>query len=339
MKKKLLALFLTLAMALSLAACGGSGGSSEPADSSSGGGQDAGANQSEDAGQSSGDQASAGDFTMGIVVKSLDNDYYTTLKNGAEARASELGVDLTFVAPNAETDVQTWVNMVSDLIAAEVDVLAVCPADDAACLPIIREAGEAGIDIIAVDNDTSYEGRLSFIGTSNYDAAKLGGEYCAEQVGSGANAIVLRGPTGSSNHDERQQGFIDALEAGGVTILEIKDANCVAETAMNAVEDFITVYDKIDLVICTNDLMAIGAQRAVASAGLDTKVFGFDGSADVCQGTLDGLYLGTVAQDPYQMGVLAVDNALALYNGENIESRIDSGCAVVTAENAQEFLG
>lgn len=333
MKKKLLALVLSLMMVLSLAACGGDSASSS---GSSGGSGEPAQAPAEPAG---GDQAPADDFSVGIVVKSLDNDYYTTLKNGAEDRAAELGVDLTFVAPNAETDVQSWVNMVSDLIAAKVSVLAVCPADDAACLPVIREAGEAGIKIIAVDNDTAYEGKLSFIGTSNYDAAKLGGEYCAQQIGSGANAIVLRGPTGSSNHDERQQGFIDALEAGGVTILEIKDANCVAETAMNAIEDFITVYDKIDLVICTNDLMAIGAQRAVAAAGLDTKVFGFDGSADVCQGTLDGIYLGTVAQDPYQMGVLAIDNALALYNGETIESRIDSGCAVVTAENAQEFLG
>lgn len=328
MKKKLFALFLALAMILSLAACNGSS-------------SDAGSDKpSQETEESSGNDQPSGDvLSIGIVVKSLDNDYYTTLKNGAEDRATELGVDLTFVAPNAETDVQSWVNMVSDLIAAKVDVLAVCPADDAACLPVIREAGDAGIDVIAVDNDTAYEGKLSFIGTSNYDAAKLGGEYCAEQVGSGANAIVLRGPTGSSNHDERQDGFIDALEVGGVTILEIKDANCVAETAMNAIEDFITVYDKIDLVVCTNDLMAIGAQRAVAAAGLDTKVFGFDGSADVCQGTLDGLYLGTVAQDPYQMGVLAIDNALALFNGESIESRIDSGCAVVTAENAQDFLG
>ena len=337
MKKKLLALFLSLAMALSLAACGGdsNGGSGSSSGTGSGSTQPA-----QDAAEpDGGDQASGDGFSVGIVVKSLDNDYYTTLKNGAEDRAAELGVDLTFVAPNAETDVQSWVNMVSDLIAAKVSVLAVCPADDAACLPVIREAGEAGIKVIAVDNDTAYEGKLSFIGTSNYDAAKLGGEYCAGQIGSGGSAVVLRGPTGSSNHDEREQGFVDALEAGGVNILEIKDANCVAETAMNAIEDFITVYDKIDLVICTNDLMAIGAQRAVAAAGLDTKVFGFDGSADVCQGTLDGIYLGTVAQDPYQMGVLAIDNALALYNGETIESRIDSGCVVVTAENAQEFLG
>ncbi len=337
MKKKLLALFLSLAMALSLAACGGdsNGGSGSSSGTGSGSTQPA-----QDAAEpDGGDQASGDGFSVGIVVKSLDNDYYTTLKNGAEDRAAELGVDLTFVAPNAETDVQSWVNMVSDLIAAKVSVLAVCPADDAACLPVIREAGEAGIKVIAVDNDTAYEEKLSFIGTSNYDAAKLGGEYCAGQIGSGGSAVVLRGPTGSSNHDEREQGFVDALEAGGVNILEIKDANCVAETAMNAIEDFITVYDKIDLVICTNDLMAIGAQRAVAAAGLDTKVFGFDGSADVCQGTLDGIYLGTVAQDPYQMGVLAIDNALALYNGETIESRIDSGCGVVTAENAQEFLG
>ena len=337
MKRKLLALFLSLAMALSLAACGGdsNGGSGSSSGTGSGSTQPA-----QDAAEpDGGDQASGDGFSVGIVVKSLDNDYYTTLKNGAEDRAAELGVDLTFVAPNAETDVQSWVNMVSDLIAAKVSVLAVCPVDDAACRPVIREAGEAGIKVIAVDNDTAYEGKLSFIGTSNYDAAKLGGEYCAGQIGSGGSAVVLRGPTGSSNHDEREQGFVDALKAGGVNILEIKDANCVAETAMNAIEDFITVYDKIDLVICTNDLMAIGAQRAVAAAGLDTKVFGFDGSADVCQGTLDGIYLGTVAQDPYQMGVLAIDNALALYNGETIESRIDSGCGVVTAENAQEFLG
>ena len=326
--KKLFVLLLTLAMALSLVACGGDTSTDTAEEDTT----------TEDT-ESSSDESSSDTCSVGIVVKSLDNDYYMTLKEGAEARAAEVGVDLTFVAPNAETDVQTWVNMVSDLIAAQVDVLAVCPADDAACLPIIREAGEAGIDIIAVDNDTAYEGKLSFIGTSNYDAGKLGGEYCAEQVSEGANAIILRGPTGSSNHDERQDGFVDALEAGGVTILEIKDANCVAETAMTAIEDLMTVYDDIDLIYCTNDLMAIGAQRAVDAAGLDAKVFGFDGSADVCQGTLDGLYLGTVAQDPYQMGVLAIDNALALFNGETIPERIDSGCAVVTAENAQEFLG
>lgn len=320
--KKLFVLLLTLAMVLSLAACNNSEETDDPGNTP----------------EETNSPAISETCSVGIVVKSLDNDYYTTLKNGAEARAAELGVDLTFVAPNAETDIQSWVNMVSDLIAAKVDVLAVCPADDAACLPIIREAGEAGIDIIAVDNDTAYENKLSFIGTSNYDAAKLGGEYCAEQVGAGANAIILRGPIGSSNHDERQDGFIDALEASGVTILEIKDANCVAETAMNAIEDLMTVYEDIDLICCTNDLMAVGAQRAIAAADLDAKVFGFDGSADVCQGTLDGLYLGTVAQDPYQMGVLAIDNALALSRGETIESRIDSGCAVVTAENAQEFL-
>lgn len=200
--KKLFVLLLTLAMALSLVACGGDTSTDTAEEDTT----------TEDT-ESSSDESSSDTCSVGIVVKSLDNDYYMTLKEGAEARAAEVGVDLTFVAPNAETDVQTWVNMVSDLIAAQVDVLAVCPADDAACLPIIREAGEAGIDIIAVDNDTAYEGKLSFIGTSNYDAGKLGGEYCAEQVGEGANAIILRGPTGSSNHDERQDGFVDALEA------------------------------------------------------------------------------------------------------------------------------
>ena len=331
--KKLLALILALVMILSLAACAASDKNS--ADDTAA--NDTADDKTNDTADDNADD-SADTCSVGIVVKCLDNDYYTTLKNGAEARAAELGVELTFVAPNAETDVQTWVNMVSDLIAAKVDVLAVSCADDAACLPIVTEAGDAGIKIMTVDNDMSYEGKLTFIGTNNYDAAKMGGEYCAEVVGDGANAIVLRGPMGSSNHDDRQNGFIDALEAGGVTILEIKDANCVAETAMSAIEDLMTIYDDIDLIVCTNDTMAIGAQRAVAAAGLDAKVFGFDGSADVCQGTADGLYLGTVAQDPYKMGELVIENAVAVTKGETIETRIDSGCGVVTAENAQDYL-
>ncbi|NMA17540.1 MAG: sugar ABC transporter substrate-binding protein [Clostridiaceae bacterium] len=287
---------------------------------------------------SNGTESTSQSCSVGIVVKSLDNDYYTTLRNGAEKRAKEKGVDLTFVAPNSETDVQGQVDMIANLIAAKVDVLAVCPSDDEATLPVIQEAGEAGIPVIAVDNDTSYDKKLTFIGTGNFEAALEGGKYCAEQVGKGAKAIMLRGPEGSSNHDQRRDGYIEALTKGGVEILEIKDCACDASTAMSAIEDFSTFYDDIDLIICTNDTMAIGAQRAVETGNLDTLVFGFDGSLDVCKGTAEGKFLGTVAQDPYSMGVIAIDAALDIVAGKKIEERIDSGCTVVTKENAQSFI-
>lgn len=275
---------------------------------------------------------------VGFVVKSLADQYWILVKAGAQAEAKKEGVELKFIAPNSESDVQGQVDMIDTLVGEGVSALCVAPSSQDAVLPALAKATAAKIPVLAVDTDTTYEKKLSFIGTGNEAAGKMGAEYAAGVVGKGAKAIILRGRLGDTTHDQREKGIKDALTAAGVEILEIKAADSEAEKALNVTQDLLTRYSKIDLIITTADSMAQGAQRAIEAAGVKTLVMGFDGTIPVCQLVEQGKILGSTAQNPYQMGILGVQNAVKAAKGETIETRIDSGAVVVTKDTAAAFV-
>ncbi len=277
-------------------------------------------------------------MTIGFVVKSLADQYWVLVRAGAQQEADKLGVELKFIAPNAESDIQTQVDMIDTLVGEGVDALCLAPSSQDAVLPALQKADEKGIPVLAVDTDTTFEKKLSFIGTGNEAAGKLGADYAMTVVPEGAKVVVLRGRLGDLTHDQREKGIVDGLTAGGAEILEVKAADSESEKALNVVQDLLTKYDKIDLIITTADSMAQGAQRAIEAAGAETLVYGFDGTIPVTELVIEGKILGSTAQSPFQMGVLGVQNAVAAAKGETIEARIDSGALVVEKANAEEFL-
>ena len=328
MKKRLFALLLAGTMVCSLAACGG-----EPAKSDEG--DAAGTVAGSDAPQ---DTGTAGKVKVGFVVKSLADQYWILMKAGAEATAAELGAEVSFIGPNSESDVQMQVDMIENMLAQGVDALCVAPSSQDAVLPAFEKADQSGVKVLAVDTDTTFANKVTFIGTGNEAAGEISGKYAAEAVGAGAKAVVIRGRMGDKTHDDREAGIVKALEAGGVEIIEVKAADSETEKAMNIMQDMMNRYSDIAVVVCTADSMAQGVQRAVETANRDIKVVGFDGTIPVCELTAQGKFLGTVAQSPYHMGELAVENAVKAVRGEAVEPRIDSGAEMVTKDNAAEFV-
>lgn len=324
-KKRLFALLMAGAMAVSMTACSGS---DKPANSGSGSGSNAGGSA---AGGEGGNYA--------IVVKSLADQYWVLLKAGAEAKAEELGVTVDVIGPNAESEVQQQADMIQNKIGEGVDGLGVAPSNPDTVTTVLQQADDAGIPVIAVDTDLpDYANKKSFIGTGNEAAGEQGGKYAAELVGSGKKAVILRGRQGDTTHDQREAGFKKGLEAGGVEILEIKACDSEAEKAMNTMMDMMNRYEQIDIVCTTADSMAQGAQRAIENAGAEIPVIGFDGTIPVAELIAQGSVIkGSVAQSPYDMGQLAVEKLVALSKGETIEDRIDSGTSMVTPENAETF--
>lgn len=278
------------------------------------------------------------DIKVGFVVKSLADQHWAIVKAGAQAEAAKEGVELIFIAPNQESDVQTQVQMIEDLIAQDVDALCVAPSSQDAVLPAFRAATESGIPILAIDTDTKYDKKASFIGTGNFEAAKKGAAYAASLYKSGDKAIIIRGRLGDPTHDARSNGIKAALDDANIDILEIKDAKSMASLAMDAMMDLLVKYNDIDLVVCTADEMALGAQRAIQQSGADAKVMGFDGTIPVAEMTAKGKFIGTTAQSPYQMGTLGVKEGVKAAKGEKIEKRIDSGAEVVTPETADAYI-
>lgn len=315
MKKIISMLCAATLFASVLMGCGGGGkeeASSDAATAENTSGEDASAEEGK----------SADGIKVGFVVKSLADQYWILVKAGAEAAAEENGVDLTFIAPNAESDVAKQVENIETLIAAGVDVLCIAPSNDETVLPALENAVKAGIKVIAVDTDSSLEDKVCFIGTGNEAAAKEGALWAGEQVGEGAKAIVLRGRLGDATHDAREAGVVAGLE----------------EKGMSVSENLLQKYDDVDLIITTADSMATGACNAVEAAGKDTLVYGFDGTLPVAEKVEAGEVLGTTAQHPYEMGVLGIETAIKIMNGEEVDAVIDSGQEVVNSENVADFI-
>ena len=329
--KKFFALLLALAMSLSLVACGGGSDTAEE-DTSSG---DTAAEEN------SGDTAATtSDINISVVLKTLSSEYWGYVEAGCNAAAEALGVNVTVVGPGAESEIEQQVSMIEQQIGAGCDAIIVAPNDAGAAQGALASA-IGSIPVLSVDTDVGIEGQTCFVGTSNVDAAREGGLWAAEQAGEGANAVIIYGQEGDNTSNMRRQGYEEACEQAGVTVLDALSGQNTTDGATKTMEDLLNAYpDQIDIVLCHNDDTAIGAMNACKSAGIDDMIIvGFDGNQSAVDLILDGeMVKATVAQQPYEMGYQAVEAALAAINGETVDEVINAPVTVVTAENGKEYL-
>jgi ribose transport system substrate-binding protein len=276
-------------------------------------------------------------ITIGVVVKAIGDPMWLDLRDGAQAKADELGVELKFNAPNAETDVEKQINMLQDLISEEVDAICVAPSQADSMANTLQGAGEKDIPVLWVDTAGNYDKALSFIGTGNENAAYAGGEYIASKLKSGDKAVIIRNSIGDPTGDQREAGFTKALEEKGIEVIDVKAALGEAE-AMNTMMDMIQTHTQIDAVLNIGSYMAKGAAKAIEQAGKKGEILigSFDGTHEL-QLVEDGTFTCTVAQNPKEMGALAIENALKAINGEKVEERIDSGATLITPDNVAQY--
>ena len=148
---------------------------------------------------------------------------------------------------------------------------------------------------------------------------------------------------GNQCHTDRTNGYLDGVKAatdsGKVKLVgEVQPCNGDQGTAMGIAENLLTAYPNLKCIYVTNDTGALGAAAAVKAAGRDVMVIGFDGSPDGAQSIVNGEMTATVAQTP---GVMAKEGVNALYNlivDGTAPKDMYTACAMVTAENASDYL-
>lgn len=281
------------------------------------------------------------DLEIAVVLKTLASEYWGYVKAGCDAAAEEFGVTVTVVGPGAESDIEGQVAMIEQQIGAGVDAIICAPNDADAAANALQAAIDQGIPVLSVDTNVGMEGQVTFVGTSNVDAAKEGGLWAAEQAGEGAKAVIIYGQEGDNTSNMRREGYEAACEEAGVEVLESLSGQNTTDGATKTMEDLISSYgDEIDIVLCHNDDTAIGAMNACKSNSIeDIIIVGFDGNASAVDLILAGeLVKATVAQQPFEMGYQAVEAAIAAIHGEEVEEVINAPVQVVTAENGEEYL-
>lgn len=278
---------------------------------------------------------------ISVVLKTLASEYWGYVKNGCDAAAKELGITVTVVGPDAESNIAGQVTMIEEQIAAGCDAIVCAPNDAAAAANALKAAIDKGIPVLSVDTNVGMEGQTSFVGTSNVDAAKRGGLWAAEQLGEGAKAVIIYGQEGDNTSNMRREGYEAACQEKGIEVLAALSGQNTTDGATKTMEDLLSAHPgEIDVVFCHNDDTAIGAMNACKSAGVsDILIVGFDGNKSAVELIMaDELIKATVAQQPYAMGYEVVKAAYAAIQGQKVDAVISAPVKVVTKENGKDYL-
>ena len=251
--------------------------------------------------------------TIGLSVSTLNNPFFVTLRDGAQAMADQLGFEL--LVTDAQDSVSTQISDIEDLIQRGVQVLIVNPTDSDAVVPAVLAANAAGVPVIAVDRGVGAGAQLAYyIVSDNVAGGAAAGEYICEMIGGAGAVVELEGIPGVSATRERGQGFNEALAATcpNVTVVARQTANFNRAEGLTVMENILTAQPEIAAVFAHNDEMALGALQAIEASGRDILVVGFDATDDAVQAVNDCRMGATVAQLPAQLGAQAVEAAQAI---------------------------
>ena len=295
--------------------------------------------------QRGGDQ-SQGRPRIALVMKTANNPFFIEMQKGAEAAAKRLGVDLVVQAAEREVDVEKQMQIIENLIQTRVAALCVTPSGSREIVPAIEKANRAGIPVVIVDTRVDAKalsdsgGKVAtFIGSDNYEGGKLAGEFLAKKLGGKGKVAVLEGIPGHETGDSRLRGFRDALKAApGVEIVASQTANWERDQGFNVFQNILQSHPDVQAVFACSDLMALGAVEAIAAAKKTGQiaVVGFDATSEARDAITKGTVDASVAQSPAQMGGLAVENALKLLRGEQVQPEYVVPIKLITKENAAQ---
>lgn len=268
------------------------------------------------------------DFTVGFVISTQTNPFFVSLKNGAEAKAKELGIEL-IVLDSQDDSAKAAANM-EDLITRGVDLILVNPADSDAIVNSVMLANDEGIPVITVDRAANGGEVLSYIASDNIAGGKMAAEFIIEQLGGSGKVVELEGIAGTNAARERGEGFNEGIEGTELEVVAKQTADFDRVKGLEVMENILQSQPEIDAVFAHNDEMALGALEAIKASGRDIIVVGFDATDDAVASVEAGELAATVAQQPELIGEMGIDAAVRYLKGETIEDNVPVELKLVT---------
>src|SRR5215211_5070080 len=256
-----------------------------------------------------------------------DNPFWQTMKEAVEARAAEDGVTVDTIALPTASGVADQVSQMEDVVTQQYDGIILGTVDAAGIVPGIEAANNAGIPVIAVDTAPAGGDFISLVQTDNVAAARLAGEYIAEQIGGKGKVLNLQGDLANQTGQARNDGLHESLDTYPDIQVIDQSAMWQGPLGLSITENILTSDPDLAAIFAANDPPALGALQALKAAGkeADVIIVGFDAVPDAVEAVKNGELLATVAQFPKSMGIIGVDLMVRHLNGEEVPELVDSG--------------
>ncbi len=268
--------------------------------------------------------------TIGLIVSTLNNPFFVDLKDGAQAKADEMGAQL--VVLDSQDDSATELANMEDLITKGVDLILINPTDSEAVGSAVAAANQAGIPVITLDRAANSGDIVCHIASDNVAGGKLAGEFIIEKLEGKGKVVELEGVPGASAAIDRGQGFNEAIAESDLEVVAKQTANFNRAEGLSVMENILQAQPEINAVFAHNDEMALGALEAIKASDRDIMVVGFDATDDAVASVEAGEMAATVQQLPKEIGAAGVDAAMKVIAGEEVEKSIPVELSLVTEE-------
>lgn len=292
---------------------------------------------------SEGGDSSKETIRIAVIPKGTSHEFWKSVHFGAEKAASELGnVEIIWRGPVVESDTGSQIEVVKTMITSQVDGIVLAPNQKGGLVDAVQESIEEGIPVVIFDSGLDDGPEIvSYVATDNYKGGKMAADAMAEAIGGKGNVILLRYIAGSESTEQREQGFLDGLEA----YPEIKVVSSDQRGGDNAtsskekVDQLLQLHqDDLSGIFAVCEPNANGTLEALRNFGLTQKVklIAFDPSDALIEALQDGSCSGIVLQDPVQMGYQSVMTLVGSLDGNSAEAFISTGEYIATPGNMAE---
>lgn len=304
-KKRLLAMLMAGAMTLGVATGCGNTATND--------------SQNSDAGTDSTDGA----YKIALIQQHQTNAFQIAVSEAAEAKAEEMGVDLTILS--ADQDAATQISQIEQCVSEGYNAILFEPVDPDGLCDAAKSAADAGvvvINIISACTDWENYGISAVSYGDNVKAGETEMQHVADLLNGKGNIAILTGPSGDSGGLQRMEGYENVLKNYPDMVQVVAPADCQWDTAsaQATVESWLSAYD-LDAIICENDGMAVGAGNA-AGANSGIVIAGVDGTPDGFEAIKDGRITGTVSQNGGAMAANAIEAAVTLLDGGTLDENV-----------------
>ena len=286
-----------------------------------------------------GDTSAAGDTTntasgeaeYAVILKTLSNDFWATMKKGIEEEAAKQGIKVDIFAAQSEDDTEGQLRILENCLAKNYKAIGVAPLSPTNLINGIVQANKKGIYVMNIDEKIDMDSLkaaggsvIAFATTDNVKVGEKGANYIIDKLTDGGEVAIIEGKAGNASGEARKQGATAAFEAkDNIKLVGSQPADWDRQKALDTAASMIQQNPNLKAFYCCNDTMALGALQAVKNAGKlgEIMVVGTDGAAEARESVEAGELSATVAQNSAEIGAVSLRQMIkAVNDGAEIDA-------------------
>lgn len=271
-----------------------------------------------------------------VIVKAMDLDFWKQVKWGTKTAGEKFHADTIFWAPSSEKNVDEQMKLMEKAIHEKPDAIILAAADYQRLAPLARKAKENGIHLLTLDSRLPEHLSEGHIATDNVKAAGQAADYMAHLVGRKGKLAIISSVAGTATAMDRENGFLQAIKKyPDIRVIDIKFSGSDVKESYRLTNQVLKDHPEVKGIFGINEFTTVGIAQAVKEMGKTSaiKVIGFDSSPEILNFVEEGVLAATVVQKPFNMGYLAVKQAVSILEGKTKGKLLYTDSEIITKKN------